>query len=139
MPVDAEGKQGGLCFLREMNYALPDIGAEPEGQRTRQLRILPDISGYSTVFMPGSSASFVFKTSASLPHVTRLRGDNIRGLSSFDSAAAGCAKGFVYADSTVCPLVSAETANSAGRCPDIPITIRHNIRLLMASAKNHHR
>lgn len=94
-----------LCFFREANHTIPpnDDAEQQElrDQRRRPLRILPDISGYSTVFLPGNSASFIFRTSTSSPHVIRLRGDFIPGLSSFDSSATGCDKGFIYLDSTV--------------------------------------
>lgn len=102
------GKHSSVCFHREMNHVLsnppPSAGEEqPEGkqQRVRRLRVLPDISGHSTVFLPGRSASFVFKTSTSSPHVIRMRGEFVRGLGSFDSVATGCEKGFVYLDSKV--------------------------------------
>ena len=107
-PSGAEGKHDSPCFYREMSHVSSnppsDFGMEQSDakqERTRRLRILPDISGYGTVFLPGNSASFIFKTSTSVPHVIRLRGESARGLSSFDSAAAGCDKGFIYLDSKV--------------------------------------
>ena len=65
------------------------------------MRILPDVDGYSTVFLPGHSASFIVKTSTSLPHIIRLRGQLVRGMSSFDDKSFGCERGFVYVDSMV--------------------------------------
>lgn len=103
-----EEKRPGLCFYKEMHHASSNSPADfsveqsdGKQQRTRRLRILPDISGYSTAFLPGRSASFIFKTSTSVPHVIPLIGESALGLSGFDSAAAGCEKGFVYLDSKV--------------------------------------
>lgn len=102
---NAEEKYPSLCFLRERNHSVPpNFGVEQsdeKSQRDRPLRILPDVSGYSTVFLPGRSASFIFKTSTSLPHIIRLRSEFVRGLNNFDSVATGCDKGFIYLDSTV--------------------------------------
>jgi cleavage and polyadenylation specificity factor subunit 1 len=98
-------KRPNLCFYREMNHvssnAPPEEQAGGMQRRTRRLRTLPDISGHSTVFLPGHSAAFVFRTSTSSPHVIRLREEFVRGLGSFDSLAGGCDKGFVYLDSKV--------------------------------------
>jgi cleavage and polyadenylation specificity factor subunit 1 len=68
-------------------------------QRARPLRVLPNISGCSTVFLPGSSAGFILRTAASSPHLVRLRGEFAQWLSEFDSAATGCENGFIYVDS----------------------------------------
>lgn len=67
--------------------------------RARTLRALPDVAGLSTVFMPGAAAGFVIRTSESLPHLVRLRGEFTRWLASFNSPISGCEKGFVYVDS----------------------------------------
>ncbi|GCB24782.1 protein cft1 [Aspergillus awamori] len=74
-----------LKFSKETNSVLPRIppgvsSTQPSGSdyRARPLRILPDISGLSTVFMPGASAGFIIRTSASAPHFLRLRGENSR-------------------------------------------------------------
>ncbi|XHG02780.1 mRNA cleavage and polyadenylation factor subunit, variant 2 [Aspergillus wentii] len=98
------GNGGFISFLRETNHHLPRVSSNisetrSREQRTKPLRILPNISGLSTVFMPGNSASFIFKTSTSSPHVIRLRGEPVQGLSGLDSAGLGCDRGFVYVDS----------------------------------------
>ncbi|CAK47110.1 uncharacterized protein An16g09140 [Aspergillus niger] len=74
-----------LKFSKETNSVLPRIppgvsSTQPSGSdyRARPLRILPDISGLSAVFMPGASAGFIIRTSASAPHFLRLRGENSR-------------------------------------------------------------
>lgn len=147
--ASAAGEKGpNLCFNREMNHVSSNVPLEvaeeqPDGtqNRTRRLRVLPDISGYSTVFLPGHSANFIFKTSTSLPHVLRLRGESVRGLSSFDSAAAGCSKGFVYLDSKVFCLLWFRMARTdcLGYCSDMPVASRNTIRLSLADENGSHR
>lgn len=87
----------GLKFLKEANHVLPKIPTTSDDWRSepRPLRVLPNISGYSSVFIPGSSAGFVFRTSATSPHFIRLRGDYTKGLGCFSSPD----KGFAYLDS----------------------------------------
>lgn len=60
------------------------------------MRVIADLGGYSTVFMPGSSPSFIFKSAKSSPKVLGLQGIGVRGMSSFHTA--GCDRGFIYAD-----------------------------------------
>ncbi|KAL4883616.1 CPSF A subunit region-domain-containing protein [Aspergillus karnatakaensis] len=86
-----------LRFLKEANNALPRVplAANDEQTQHRQLRSLSNISGSSGVFMPGPSAGFVFRNSASTPHFIRLAGGHIKGLGCFDSPS----KGFAYLDS----------------------------------------
>jgi cleavage and polyadenylation specificity factor subunit 1 len=60
------------------------------------MRAISNIGGYSAVFMPGSSPSFVLKSSKSVPRVISLRGAGVRGMSAFHTA--GCDRGFIYAD-----------------------------------------
>ncbi|KAL1965959.1 hypothetical protein VTN77DRAFT_4899 [Rasamsonia byssochlamydoides] len=94
---------GSLKFLKEVNHTLPKVPSVASSKtssggqrRTKTLRRLPDVSGFSAVFMPGASPSFIFRTSKSLPHVVSLRGGFVRGLSGFN--AASCEKGFIYVD-----------------------------------------
>ncbi|KAK3393663.1 CPSF A subunit region-domain-containing protein [Podospora didyma] len=68
---------------------------------THQPRYLPmhrcsNISGYSTVFLPGASPSFILKSSKSLPKVVSLQGSSVQAMSSFHTE--GCEHGFIYAD-----------------------------------------
>lgn len=102
-----------LQFFREANHVLPknlsgETSQTDNQRRNRPLRVLSDISGFSTVFMPGASSSFIFKTAKSSPHILRLRGGYTRWLSSFDSANTGCEKGFIYVDSQVRPLLHSD-------------------------------
>lgn len=66
-------------------------------ERRLPLRICHNIGGYSTVFLPGSSPSFLIKSSRSTPKVIGLQGLSVRGMSSFHTE--GCDRGFIYADS----------------------------------------
>ncbi|PWY71481.1 protein cft1 [Aspergillus heteromorphus CBS 117.55] len=93
-----------LGFSKEANNTLPNVTSGLESRqfdntqyRARSLRVLPNISGLSTVFMPGVSAGFVLRTSTSSPHFLRLRGECILSLSGFDTP--DCSKGFIYLDS----------------------------------------
>ncbi|KAL4784284.1 CPSF A subunit region-domain-containing protein [Aspergillus varians] len=87
----------GLKFLKEANHVLPRIPTTSDDWQSepRLLRILPNISGSSGVFMPGPSAGFIFRTSATSPHFIRLRGGYTKGLGCFGSPD----KGFAYLDS----------------------------------------
>ncbi|KAH2266319.1 mRNA cleavage and polyadenylation factor subunit, partial [Aspergillus fumigatus] len=95
-----------LSFVKESNHTLPRVTtSEKEMQsneklsRPRSLRILPNISNFSAVFMPGRPASFILKTAKSCPHVFRLRGEFVRSLSIFDLASPSLDTGFIYVDS----------------------------------------
>lgn len=61
------------------------------------LRVCRNVGGYSTVFLPGPSASFVIRSSKSTPHVIGLQGSGVTAMTSFHTE--GCERGFVYADS----------------------------------------
>ncbi len=60
------------------------------------LRACDNIGGYSTVFLPGPSPSFIVKTAKSIPRVVGLQGAAVRALSPFHTG--GCERGFIYAD-----------------------------------------
>ncbi|BCS03850.1 cleavage/polyadenylation factor CFT1 [Aspergillus luchuensis] len=104
IPTGPTGEIHTLKFSKENNSVLPMISpdvdsTQPSGSdyRVRPLRILPDISGLSAVFMPGASAGFVLRTSASAPHFLRLRGESPRCVSSLDTSE--CSRGFIFMDS----------------------------------------
>lgn len=95
-----------LHFLKESNHVLSSIPFETTSKssadtqlRPRPLRSLSDISGFSVVFLPGASPSFIFKTAVTAPHIIRLRGDYVYGLSGLHVAKAD--GGFAYLDSNV--------------------------------------
>ncbi|KAK3942764.1 protein cft1 [Diplogelasinospora grovesii] len=78
----------------------PEEAAQDDA--THQLRFLPmrpcsNVGGYSTVFLPGASASFILKSAKSMPRVIGLRGSGVQAMSSFHTE--GCEHGFIYADS----------------------------------------
>ncbi|KAJ0421006.1 CPSF A subunit region-domain-containing protein [Aspergillus carlsbadensis] len=87
----------GLKFFKESNHILPSIPTkvDDEQSNSKPLRILSNISGYCSIFMPGPSAGFVFRTPTAPPHFMRLRGGHVGGLGSFSSPD----KGFAYLDS----------------------------------------
>lgn len=60
------------------------------------MRAITNLGGYSTVFVPGSSPSFILKSAKSSPKVLALQGSGVRGMSSFHTE--GCERGFIYAD-----------------------------------------
>ncbi|CAH0048218.1 unnamed protein product [Clonostachys solani] len=70
---------------------------ESEQPRFVPLRPSQNVQGYSTVFLPGPSPSFIIKSSKSVPRVVPLQGLGVRGMSSFHTE--GCDRGFIYADS----------------------------------------
>lgn len=61
------------------------------------MRPCANINGYSTVFLPGASPSFIIKSSKSIPRVIGLQGSGVGGMSTFHTE--GCDRGFIYADS----------------------------------------
>lgn len=71
-------------------------GDSSEGDDPRPLVVLPNLGGYSTVFLPGSDPSFILATSHSTPHVQRLTGPTIRSLAPFHTASAD--RGFISID-----------------------------------------
>lgn len=79
----------------------PEVSAvetSEEGNETRDepMRAIENVGGYSTVFLPGGSPSFVIKSAKSTPKVIGLQGVGVRGMSSFHTS--GCDRGFIYAD-----------------------------------------
>lgn len=108
IPSEAEsGQPNRLQFFREGHHTLSKLvpnesQTETEiSPRRRPLRALRNVSGLSTVFMPGDSGRFLVKTAKSSPHVVRLRGEFTRWLSGFDSPVNGCGNGFIYVDAEV--------------------------------------
>jgi cleavage and polyadenylation specificity factor subunit 1 len=74
------------------------------------MRAISNLGGYSTVFLPGGSPSFVVKSAKSIPKVINLQGLGVRGMSSFHTA--GCDRGFIYADVEGVARVSQFPSNS---------------------------
>ncbi|KAK3177207.1 hypothetical protein OEA41_008536 [Lepraria neglecta] len=94
-------KDTALRFLKIPNPYIPKESAEdsPDDEplkRPPPLRALHDVSGYSTVFMPGASPSFVIKSASSPPQVIGLSEDTVKGLTQLHTAS--CPKGFLCID-----------------------------------------
>jgi cleavage and polyadenylation specificity factor subunit 1 len=71
--------------------------AEEDAERIdKPMRAISNLGGYSTVFLPGGTPSFIVKSSKSMPKVIGLQGVGVRGMSSFHTE--GCDRGFIYAD-----------------------------------------
>ncbi|KAI1131802.1 CPSF A subunit region-domain-containing protein [Nemania abortiva] len=105
-----------LHFLKLPNHAIAknaETAAEDdvEGQKTYPMRRCDNIAGYKTIFLPGDSPHFIFKSSKTLPKVIELQGSGVRGMSSFHTE--GCERGFIYADShgvaRVCQIPAGNT------------------------------
>ncbi|KAK7397891.1 mRNA cleavage and polyadenylation factor subunit [Neonectria punicea] len=91
-----------LSFKKSSNSVLATAPVEAAGDDADQqprfvpLRACANVNGYSTVFLPGPSPSFVIKSSKSIPRVVGLQGLPVRGMSPFHTE--GCDRGFIYAD-----------------------------------------
>ncbi|ROW14736.1 hypothetical protein VPNG_03729 [Cytospora leucostoma] len=92
-----------LFFRKVSNIILAKSAEEPtddddttEEPRKMPLRFLQNVGGYSTVFLPGPSPSFIIKSSKSIPRVLSLQGTGVRTLSTFHTE--GCERGFIYSD-----------------------------------------
>lgn len=90
-----------LRFLKIANTRTPSPAISPSdlpraGVRYRPMLAISDLGGYSAVFLPGNSPSFIIKTSKSIPRVHLLSGTAVRSLSSFHTRSAE--RGFVYVD-----------------------------------------
>lgn len=100
------GEERELRFIKVLSHfpaALPAPASDDRIQKPhasrRALQPLPDVSGYRTVFMPGSNPSFIIMSSISSPHVISLRGRAVQSLSS--AHIPGCERGFAFVDSDV--------------------------------------
>ncbi|EKD18229.1 uncharacterized protein L3040_007600 [Drepanopeziza brunnea f. sp. 'multigermtubi'] len=98
------GLASTLQFLKIHNPHLarnPDVSAAETAdgiQETRDepMRVISNLGGYCTVFLPGGSPSFIMKSAKSTPKVISLQGLGVRGMSSFHTE--GCDRGFIYTD-----------------------------------------
>lgn len=106
--ADADDLSSVLFFRKVANPSIAKSAEEPSNNddddddttdehRKMPLRICDNVGGYSTVFLPGPSPSFIIKSSKSVPKVVGLQGAGVRTLSTFHTE--GCERGFIYADS----------------------------------------
>ncbi|KAK4245916.1 CPSF A subunit region-domain-containing protein [Corynascus novoguineensis] len=92
-----------LFFQKLPNTAFAKSPEEAdEDEATHQPRLLSmrrctNVGGYSTVFLPGASPSFIIKSAKSTPKVLPLQGTGVIAMSPFHTE--GCEHGFIYADS----------------------------------------
>lgn len=102
-PKAGEELLASFSFQKVQNHTFAKDPIEAaEDDATQQPRFLPmrrceNIAGYSTVFLPGASPSFIIKSAKSMPRVVGLQGIGVQAMSSFHTE--GCERGFIYADS----------------------------------------
>ena len=105
-----------LLFKKAANTHLARTPAEaPQDDTTEPPRFVPlrvcgNVGGYSTVFLPNASPSFLLKSSKSIPRVVGLQGLGVQGLSTFHTE--GCDRGFIYTDTDGVARVSQLPANT---------------------------
>ncbi|KAI9698522.1 MAG: mRNA cleavage and polyadenylation factor subunit [Candelina mexicana] len=77
-------------------YATQDVVGDKQEPRKSPLRAMSNVGGYSTVFLPNESSSFLMKSASSKPRILSLRGKGVRGMSSLHTAM--CQRGWIYVD-----------------------------------------
>ena len=104
-PIEGS-KDTSLRFLKIPNPHLPRTPKEElveveetQQERRQPLRSLQDVGGYSAVFMPGQSPSFIIKAASSPPGVIEMCDDSVKSLTQLHSPI--CLKGFLYIDGEV--------------------------------------
>lgn len=104
MKAGSKTLSSSLFFRKVSNNAFAKSIEEPaedddttDEQRKMPLRVCDNIGGYSAVFLPGPSPSFIIKSAKSTPKVVGLQSAGVRTLSTFHTE--GCERGFIFADS----------------------------------------
>ncbi|RDL33101.1 Uncharacterized protein BP5553_08540 [Venustampulla echinocandica] len=96
----SDSLSSSLHFLKMHNPHLAKntytSAEEPSNMGDHPMRTISNLGGYSAVFLPGGSPSFILKNAKSTPKVISLQGTGVRGMSGFHTA--GCDRGFIYAD-----------------------------------------
>lgn len=97
-----------LKFSKISNYHLPvafeeDTDDPLAEQRTRPLRAIHDLDGYSSVFMPGPAPCLIVKSTSSEPKVITLREGQVPWLVGLNTTK--CPKGLAYVDRHVSSLL----------------------------------
>ncbi|KAI4851207.1 protein CFT1, partial [Aureobasidium sp. EXF-8845] len=87
-----------LRFRKVPGLHMPKFNDDSSLSKPAALRVLPNVGGYSAVFMAGGSPSFVVKDASSLARIVSLRGEGVRRLSGLNSRK--CEAGFVWVDTT---------------------------------------
>lgn len=102
-PIEG-GSETSLRFLKISNPVLARAPVDDPTEsghikRDQPLQALQDVRGYSTVFLPGASPSFILKSASSTPRVIGLRTGPIKTMTGLHTPS--CQRGFVYVDSDV--------------------------------------
>ena len=97
-PIEGS-KDTALRFLKIPNPSLPKHAARRAQMRLQPLRSLPDLGGYSAVFKPGPSPSFIIKSASSQAHELPFGVDTVRSITPLHTAR--CRNGFMYVDREV--------------------------------------
>ncbi|KAK6001203.1 hypothetical protein QM012_003286 [Aureobasidium pullulans] len=87
-----------LRFRKVPGLHMPKFNEDPSLQKPAPLKLLPNVAGYSAIFMAGGSPSFVIKDASGLPRIVSLRGKGVRRLSGLNSRK--CEAGFAWVDTT---------------------------------------
>ncbi len=76
------------------------VSYDDDGESKREpMRAIHDLNGYSTVFLPGDSPTFVIKSASSPPQLISLNEKSVQSLSGLNTPT--CERGFTYIDQTV--------------------------------------
>ena len=99
-PNESGQAERSLRFLRLPVHAwTAKISQADRQRRISPMRIISNIGGYSTVFIPGKNPGFLFKSAASSPKFLRLRERKVKLMSGFHSK--GCFRGYIYVNDEV--------------------------------------
>ena len=81
---------------------------DEEDPRQEPMRAIHDLNGYSTVFLPGDTPTFIIKSASSPPQLISFGEDSVESLSRLNTST--CDRGFVYIDQpvsqNVCSMLS---------------------------------
>lgn len=103
-PYAVPGSVGSFRFRKVSTKRLakaPVEAAEESAEadtrkRNHPMRWLPNICGFSAIFVPGSSPALILKHAASNVRIHDLQGKTIKALNNFHSLT--CPRGFIYID-----------------------------------------
>ena len=83
-------------LAQDPSIATQEAAGGGQERRGSPMRALANVGGYSTVFLPGTSPSFILQSAASIPRVLRLKGKAVKDMSGFHTG--GCERVWVYVD-----------------------------------------
>ncbi len=75
------------------------MSAEAQTGPVAPMRVISDIGGYSTIYIPGDNPGFLLRSAACSPKYIRLRDKPVKWMSGFHSK--DCVKGWVYVNNEV--------------------------------------